>query len=338
MLVVFILPNKNKFLRRGIYMKKFLSALIVLTMVLAPTRTNICGAESSIPLVVLKEDKQKGTDSKEAVKQVKTKTIYAEKVLSKVSDAMRSFKEVVKEHCKEIALGVASTASAGLLTWNGYNLVKNPDKVKEILADSTLSVKAKIQAIAKVMSCGVKETETEEQKVEKTKTEKQTETQDNIECQKDTKKQTDQENQDSQGGTSVLADVKSVKKAKKNSNNAKTITLNAKNNEKYSTINETLARVVEAKEKLDLDEVENINKTSIMNNLDEQCKVINTMGSIVDCGLFGVDTCCEYTDANGTIKSEVLVKGSPVKEYTIIAVVSLVGVCFFIAGCYIMNF
>ena len=311
-------------------MKKFLSALIVLAMVLAPIGNNICDAESPIPLVVLKEDKQKETDSKEAVKQVETKTIYVEKVLSKVSDAMKSFKEVVKEHCKEITLGVASTA--------GYNLVKNSDKVKEILVDTKLSVGNKIKDIAKVMFCGVKETETEEQKVEKTKTEKPTETQDNIECQKDTKKQTDQENQDSQGGTSVLADVKSVKKAKKNSNNAKTITLNAKNNEKYSTINETLARVVEAKEKLDLDEVENINKTSIMNNLDEQCKVINTMGSIVDCGLFGVDTCCEYTDANGTIKSEVLVKGSPVKEYTIIAVVSLVGVCFFIAGCYIMNF
>ena len=315
-------------------MKKFLSALIVLTMVLAPTRTNICGAESSIPLVVLKEDKQKGTDSKEAVKQVKTKTIYAEKVLSKVSDAMRSFKEVVKEHCKEIGLGVASTASAGLLTWNGYNLVKNPDKVKEILADSTLSVKAKIQAIAKVMSCGVKETETEEQKVEKTKTEKQTETQDNIECQKDTKKQTDQENQDYQGGTSVLADIKSVKKAKKNSNNAKTITLNAqKNDEKYSTINEALARIVEAKEKLNEFEI------SLTNNLAEQCKVINTMGSIVGCGLFGVDTCCEYTDANGTIISEVLIKGDPVKIYTFISVASAcVAIAAGILSCLIKHF
>ena len=307
-------------------MKKFLSALIVLAMVLAPTGNNICDAESPIPLVVLKEDKQKETDSKEAVKQVETKTIYVEKVLSKVSDAMKSFKEVVKEHCKEITLGVASTA--------GYNLVKNSDKVKEILVDTKLSVGNKIKDIAKVMFCGVKETETEEQKVEKTKTEKQTETQDNIECQKDTKKQTDQENQDSQGGTSVLADIKSVKKAKKNSNNAKTITLNAqKNDEKYSTINEALARIVEAKEKLNEFEI------SLTNNLAEQCKVINTMGSIVGCGLFGVDTCCEYTDANGTIISEVLIKGDPVKIYTFISVASAcVAIAAGILSCLIKHF
>ena len=307
-------------------MKKFLSALIVLAMVLAPTGNNICDAESPIPLVVLKEDKQKETDSKEAVKQVETKTIYVEKVLSKVSDAMKSFKEVVKEHCKEITLGVASTA--------GYNLVKNSDKVKEILVDTKLSVGNKIKDIAKVMFCGVKETETEEQKVEKTKTEKPTETQDNIECQKDTKKQTDQENQDSQGGTSVLADIKSVKKAKKNSNNAKTITLNAqKNDEKYSTINEALARIVEAKEKLNEFEI------SLTNNLAEQCKVINTMGSIVGCGLFGVDTCCEYTDANGTIISEVLIKGDPVKIYTFISVASAcVAIAAGILSCLIKHF
>ena len=286
-------------------MKKFLSALIVLAMVLAPTGNNICDAESPIPLVVLKEDKQKETDSKEAVKQVETKTIYVEKVLSKVSDAMKSFKEVVKEHCKEITLGVASTA--------GYNLVKNSDKVKEILVDTKLSVGNKIKDIAKVMFCGVKEPKTEEQKVEKS-----TEVQDSA---KEQNKKV-QENLGSQDNAEVLA----AKEAEQN--------LNAQYNE--TSFNKTHARVVEATEKLD--KVENINKTSIMNNLDEQCKVINTMGSIVDCGLFGVDTCCEYTDANGTIKSEVLVKGSPVKEYTIIAVVSLVGVCFFIAGCYIMNF
>ena len=278
-------------------MKKFLSALIAFTMLVAPTRTNICGAESSIPLVFFKEDKQKGIDSKETVKQVVSKTLYFEKVLSKVSAAMKSFKEFLKEHGKKIFLGVASTVS--------YNLVKNLDKVKEILVDTKLSFQDKIKAFSKVIFCGVKEPKTEEPMVEKPKTEEpmveKPKTEETTETQDNTENQNNQKNQGSHVYSSVLE----------------------------TAINTTYAKVV----KLDLDEVENINKTSLMNNLDEQCKV----GSIVDCDMFGINTCCEYTDENGTIKSEELVKGSPVKEYTIAAVVSLVGICFFITGCYIMN-
>ena len=150
-------------------MKKFLSALIALTMAVAPTGTNICGAEGTAYL-----------EKKESVSK-KQKN----EVSKKISNSVKSFKEVVREHGKEIGLGVAGTAAASLLTWNGYNLVKNSDKVKEILVDPTLSVKEKIQAIAKVVFCGVKKvvisTEKQVTPEEQNNTESQNNTEDQAE-------------------------------------------------------------------------------------------------------------------------------------------------------------
>ena len=118
-------------------MKKFLSALVALSIVVAPTG-NICKAESLTASI-----------EKQANKEQKSE------LLKKASSAVKSFKEVVREHGKEIGLGVVGAASAGVVTWNGYNLVKNTDKLKEILADSELSIPGKVSAIAKLMFCGV---------------------------------------------------------------------------------------------------------------------------------------------------------------------------------------
>lgn len=123
-------------------MKKFLSALIVLTMVVAPTGNNICGAEETIY-----------TRRQSISKKQK------DEVSKKDSGFVKSSKKVVKEHGAEICQAIVSTVSAGLLTWNGYNLVKNSDKVKEILADTKLSASAKIQAIVKVMFFGLEKSE-----------------------------------------------------------------------------------------------------------------------------------------------------------------------------------
>lgn len=120
-------------------MKKFLSALVALSMVVAPTG-NICKAESLTASTEMQINKEKNNE-----------------LSKKTSAAVKSFKEVMKEHSKKIGLCAIGTASAGLLTWNGYNLVKNPDKLKEILADSKLSITDKISAIAKIMFFGVKD-------------------------------------------------------------------------------------------------------------------------------------------------------------------------------------
>ena len=123
-------------------MKKFLSALIVLTMVVAPTGNNICGAEETI------YTRRQSISEKQK-----------DEVSKKDSGLVKSLKKVVEEHGAEICQAIVSTVSAGLLTWNGYNLVKNSDKVKEILADTKLSASAKIQAIVKVMFFGLEKSE-----------------------------------------------------------------------------------------------------------------------------------------------------------------------------------
>lgn len=211
-------------------MKKFLSALIALTMAVAPTGNNICGAEGTAYLV------KKQSVNKEQKNEVLEKI---SEVSKKFSTSIKSFKEVVKEHGKEIGLGVAGTASAGLLTWNSYNLVKNSDKIKEILADTTLSFKEKVQAIVKVMFCGVKKVikveeakNVEEQKTEEVKAE--------IKAEEARKAEEDRK-----------AKEEAVKEAEKNLKAAEKAELNAQNGGNETSFNKTHARVVEATEKLD---------------------------------------------------------------------------------------
>ena len=84
-------------------MKKFLSTLVALAMIISPNfEVNVCRAEETI-----------NSTSKQVNKESKSK------ILKKISFAAKNFKESVNKHPKEIGLGIVGTASAGVLTWGG---------------------------------------------------------------------------------------------------------------------------------------------------------------------------------------------------------------------------
>ena len=124
-------------------MKKFLSTLVALAMIISPNfEVNVCRAEETI-----------NSTSKQVNKESKSK------ILKKISFAAKNFKESVNKHPKEIGLGIVGTASAGVLTWGGYNSVTNSNKIKAIAMDPELTVADKIKAIVKIVFCGVKNTD-----------------------------------------------------------------------------------------------------------------------------------------------------------------------------------
>ncbi len=124
-------------------MKKFLSTLVALAMIISPNfEVNVCRAEETI-----------NSTSKQVNKESKSK------ILKKISFAAKNFKESVNKHPKEIGLGIVGTASAGVLTWGGYNSVTKSDKIKAIAMNPELTVAGKIKAIVKIVFCGVKNTD-----------------------------------------------------------------------------------------------------------------------------------------------------------------------------------
>ena len=126
-------------------MKKFLSTLVALAMIISPNfEVNVCRAEETI-----------NSTSKQVNKESKSK------ILKKISFAAKNFKESVNKHPKEIGLGIVGTASAGVLTWGGYNSVTKSDKIKAIAMNPELTVAGKIKAIVKIVFCGVKNTDSD---------------------------------------------------------------------------------------------------------------------------------------------------------------------------------
>ena len=124
-------------------MKKFLSTLVALVMIISPNfEVNVCRAEETI-----------NSTSKQVNKESKSK------ILKKILFAAKNFKESVNKHSKEIGLGIVGTASVGVLTWGGYNSVTNSNKIKAIAMDPELTVADKIKAIVKIVFCGVKNTD-----------------------------------------------------------------------------------------------------------------------------------------------------------------------------------
>ena len=126
-------------------MKKFLSTLVALAMIISPNfEVNVCRAEETI-----------NSTSKQVNKESKSK------ILKKISFAAKNFKESVNKHSKEIGLGIVGTVSVGVLTWGGYNSVTKSDKIKAIAMDPELTVADKIKAIVKIVFCGVKNTDSD---------------------------------------------------------------------------------------------------------------------------------------------------------------------------------
>ena len=124
-------------------MKKFLSTLVALAMIISPNfEVNVCRAEETI-----------NSTSKQVNKESKSK------ILKKILFAAKNFKESVNKHSKEIGLGIVGTASVGVLTWGGHNSVTNSNKIKAIAMDPELTVADKIKAIVKIVFCGVKNTD-----------------------------------------------------------------------------------------------------------------------------------------------------------------------------------
>ena len=170
-------------------MKKFLSTLVALAMIISPNfEVNVCRAEETI-----------NSTSKQVNKESKSK------ILKKISFAAKNFKESVNKHSKEIGLGIVGTASVGVLTWGGYNSVTNSNKIKAIAMDPELTVADKIKAIVKIVFCGVKNTDSNnnekkgeqekvaEEKAEQEKAEQEKAIEEKAEQEKVTEQKADQE-------------------------------------------------------------------------------------------------------------------------------------------------
>ena len=273
-------------------MKKFLSTLVALAMIISPNfEVNVCRAEETI-----------NSTSKQVNKESKSK------ILKKISFAAKNFKESVNKHPKEIGLGIVGTASAGVLTWGGYNSVTKSDKIKAIAMDPELTVADKIKAIVKIVFCGVKNTDSNnnEKKGEQEKV-----AEEKAEQEKATEQKADQEKIVSE--VQVNSDSKNDKKTNITPPSTAATVYDQKNIEPSGVMANIRAYLISIKKDLvDLDykEKEYWEKMppELRSNLNASCHLNKNATFGYKRGFLKEGACCNYYDASGNLKSKWLDK------------------------------
>ena len=129
-------------------MKKLLSIILSLTMIVLPVKSNICSAA---------EDVKAG---KAQVRSISKKEMFINKTKEVANEAAK----FVANNSLKITAAVATLASAGWVTLNG---VSNSSQIKENWSNPSLSLKEKLFKTIKILIFGVKTSKIEEQKVEK---------------------------------------------------------------------------------------------------------------------------------------------------------------------------
>ena len=274
-------------------MKKFLSTLVALAMIISPNfEVNVCRAEETI-----------NSTSKQVNKESKSK------ILKKILFAAKNFKESVNKHSKEIGLGIVGTASVGVLTWGGYNSVTKSDKIKAIAMDPELTVADKIKAIVKIVFCGVKNTDSNnnEKKGEQEKV-----AEEKAEQEKATEQKADQEKIVSE--VQVNSDSKNDKKKNITTPSTAATVYDQKNIEPSGVMANIRAYLISIKKDLvDLDykEKEYWEKMppELRSNLNASCHLNKnaTFGYEIS-PFFFEGARCNYYDASGNLKSKWLDK------------------------------
>ena len=274
-------------------MKKFLSTLVALAMIISPNfEVNVCRAEETI-----------NSTSKQVNKESKSK------ILKKISFAAKNFKESVNKHSKEIGLGIVGTVSVGVLTWGGYNSVTKSDKIKAIAMDPELTVADKIKAIVKIVFCGVKNTDSNnnEKKGEQEKV-----AEEKAEQEKATEQKADQEKIVSE--VQVNSDSKNDKKKNITTPSTAATVYDQKNIEPSGVMANIRAYLISIKKDLvDLDykEKEYWEKMppELRSNLNASCHLNKnaTFGYEIS-PFFFEGARCNYYDASGNLKSKWLDK------------------------------
>ena len=273
-------------------MKKFLSTLVALAMIISPNfEVNVCRAEETI-----------NSTSKQVNKESKSK------ILKKISFAAKNFKESVNKHSKEIGLGIVGTVSVGVLTWGGYNSVTKSDKIKAIAMDPELTVADKIKAIVKIVFCGVKNTDSNnnEKKGEQEKV-----AEEKAEQEKATEQKADQEKIVSE--VQVNSDSKNDKK--KNITTPSTaaavydqtgmmVKLKSKVNGAIETVKALYNNYGANREKAYWEKM----PPELRSNLSTSCHLNKNATFGYKRGFLKEGACCNYYDASGNLKSKWLDK------------------------------
>ena len=308
-------------------MKKFLSTLVALAMIISPNfEVNVCRAEETI-----------NSTSKQVNKESKSK------ILKKILFAAKNFKESVNKHSKEIGLGIVGTASVGVLTWGGYNSVTNSNKIKAIAMDPELTVADKIKAIVKIVFCGVKNTDSnnnekkgeqekvaeekaeqekaeqekaieekgEQEKVAEEKAEQEKVAEEKAEQEKATEQKADQEKIVSE--VQVNSDSKNDKKKNITTPSTAATVYDQKNIEPSGVMANIRAYLISIKKDLvDLDykEKEYWEKMppELRSNLNASCHLNKNATFGYKRGFLKEGACCNYYDASGNLKSKWLDK------------------------------
>ena len=269
-------------------MKKFLSTLVALAMIISPNfEVNVCRAEETI-----------NSTSKQVNKESKSK------ILKKISFAAKNFKESVNKHSKEIGLGIVGTVSVGVLTWGGYNSVTKSDKIKAIAMDPELTVADKIKAIVKIVFCGVKNTDSNnnEKKGEQEKV-----AEEKAEQEKATEQKADQEKIVSE--VQVNSDSKNDKK--KNITTPSTaatvydqtgmmVKLKSKVNGAIETVKALYNNYGANREKAYWEKM----PPELRSNLSTSCHLNKNATFGYKRGFLKEGACCNYYDASGNLKSK----------------------------------